>query len=103
MNNQKKDNSNLTKLAIVSLTTSLLGILSFFLMFNWAHGEFLIVPTLLFGFTCLFTGIIGTKQMITSRKKGLAATNASMVGFGIIVGVCILVFFCVALITHSVG
>jgi hypothetical protein len=103
MNNQKKDNSSITKLAIVSLTTGLLGILSFFLMFNWAHGEFLIVPTLIFGFSCLITGIIGTKQMTTSRKKGLVVINASMAGFGIIVGVCIFVFFCIALITHYVG
>jgi len=101
MNDQKEEKANTNKLAIVSLIVSLLGILSFFLMFNWTHGEFLVIPTLLFGFTCLITGIISARQMIISREKRLVNAKIYMSGFGIVVGVCILLWFCIALFTHN--
>ena len=100
MDNREKENSKMSNLAIISLIAGLLGVLSFFLMFNWIHGEFLVVPTLLFGFTCLITGIISARQMISSGKKRLTNAKTYMFGFGIVIGVCILLWVFVAIFTH---
>ena len=101
MNEQENGKSTITKPVAVSLIAGLSGLLSFFLMFNWKYGEFLITPTLIFGFICLITGIVSTRRMISSKEKMLGNNKTYMLGFGILVGVCILTWFCIALFTHN--
>jgi len=76
MNKQKNDKTKISKLAIVSFTTGLLGILSFFLMFNWSYGEFLVLPTLLLGFICLISGVISA---ILEIEKPQEMTGQSLI------------------------
>ncbi len=56
MRNQDGTNVSIVKPAVVSFTSGLLGLLSFFLMFNWTYGEYLIAPTLLLAFVSLDRG-----------------------------------------------
>jgi len=100
MKDREEGDSKVTKLATVSLIAGLLGLSSFFLMFNWKYGEFLVIPTLIFGFTCLLTGVISARRMMISKEKLLGNTKTYLLGFGIVVGVCILSWFCIALFTH---
>ena len=100
MNKQKNDKTKISRLAIVSFTTGLLGILSFFLMFNWSQGEFLILPTFLLGFICLITGIVSARQKMVLREIRLIDRYILMSGFGIIIGACILLWFILAVLIH---
>lgn len=100
MNEQKNDETKISKLAIVSLTTGLLGILSFFLMFNWSQSEFLILPTLLLSFICLITGIISARQKMVLIEIRSTDKYILMSGFGIVIGACILLWFILAVFIH---
>jgi len=100
MSEQKNNATKISKLAIVSFITGLLGILSLFLMFNWKYGEFLIIPTLLLGFICLITGIISARQKMVQKEIRMIDRNLFMLGFGIFIGVCILLWFLLAMFIH---
>jgi hypothetical protein len=100
MNNKSESNSRTKKLAIVSFTTGLLGILSFFLMFNWSQGEFLVLPKLLLGFICLISGIISARQMMILKEIRLTDRKTLMMGFGIVIGICILLWFILTMFIH---
>ena len=100
MSKQIKDEEKISKLAIVSFTTGLLAILSFFLMFNWFQGEKLILPTLLISFICLITGIISARQKMVLREIRLIDRYILMSGFGIVIGACILSWFILAVFIH---
>ena len=101
MNNQGENNSRTKKLAVVSFTAGILGILSFFLMFNWSQGEFLVFPTLLLSFICLITGIISARQKIVLGEIRLIDRNTFMIGFGVVIGICNLLWFIAAMFIHN--
>ena len=100
MNEQKNDKTKISKLAILSFITGILGMLSFFLMFNWKYGEFLIFPTLLLSCICLITGIISARQKMVLREIRMIDRNLFMIGIGIFMGVCILLWFILAVFIH---
>jgi len=100
MENQNEDTPKVNSLTIISFTTGLLGMLAFFLMFNWKYGEYLIIPTLLFGFISLIASIISFRQILKVDRKWLTHIRTYLLGFGIAVGFCILLWFLIALFTH---
>ena len=100
MRNQDGRSTSIDKLAVTSFGTGLLASLSFFLMFNWTYGEYLIAPTLLFALISLGAGLVSVRVMKTSAQKPLSNTNVYLSAFGIIIGACILLWFIMAIITH---
>lgn len=87
-------------LAIVSFGAGFLGIPSFFLMFNWAYGEYLIAPTLVFAVTSLVSGFIFLRKMKSSGEKLITNTKIYLAAFGILIGACILLWFLLAIFIH---
>lgn len=100
MRNQDGKSTSINKLAVTSFGTGLLTILSFFLMFNWTYGEYLIAPTLVFAVISMIAGFVSIRKMKTSREKPFANTNLYLSAFGILIGACILLWFLLAIFTH---
>jgi len=100
MRNQDGKSTSIDKLAVTCFMTGFLTILSFFLMFNWTFGEYLIAPTLVFAVVSLVAGLVSIRKMKTSGEKPFANTNVYLSAFGIIIGACILMWFILAIFTH---
>lgn len=100
MRNREGKSTSIDKITVLSFTAGLLGILSFFLMFNWKYGEYLIAPTLLFAVISLTAGLVSVRRMKTSGEKPHAEPKIFLTGFGILLGACILLWFLVAVFTH---
>lgn len=100
MRNQDGKTISTHKPAVLSFAAGLFGILSFFLMFNWKYGEYLIAPTLLFAVISLTAGLISVRRMKFSGEKPFAKSKILLTIFGILLGTCILLWFLVAVFTH---
>jgi len=100
MPNQEGRSKSIGKLSVTSFGVGLLGILSFFLMFNWTYGEYLIAPTLLFALVSLVAGLVSVRVMTLSGERLFSKTKIFLTAFGTLIGGCILLWFLVALFTH---
>jgi hypothetical protein len=100
MRNQDGRSKSIDKLSVTSFGAGLLAILSFFLMFNWTYGEYLIAPTLLFALISLVAGLVSVRVMKRSGARLFANTKIYIIAFGTLIGGCILLWFLVAIFTH---
>jgi len=100
MRNQGGKLKSINKLVFTSFGTGLLVILSFFLMLNWTYGEYLIAPTLVFAVLSLIVGLVSIRKMKTSGENSFGNTKSYFSFFRVFLGVCILLWFLLAIFTH---
>ncbi len=100
MRNQDSRSKSIDKLAVTCFGAGLLGILSFFLMFNWTYGEYLIALTLFFAFISLVAGLVSVRVMKIPGEKPFTKTKIYLTVCGTLIGGCILLWFLVAIFTH---